>query len=229
MDVFVKFLYKVSISSLCLCVSPLDYCHSFTLIFVCGKESYQTQPTLQQYCSGRIHRNRWGLLPKFGILWSKSKIESSKVFGLEILRSSFPSPIRIMAKISSTRCASYLFFFSYNFFFHSYLLNLFLHSHILQIDCHFSTFLVSNMIIEKLQKVATIHVDAFFKAKWLWWWNSPAKVKIENKFPSTIPLREKVLDDWLNKASLWAHVYLQVLFFLNCFFYSLPFLIVRLS
>ena len=65
----------------------------------------------------------------------------------------------------------------------------------LQIDYHFSTFLVTDMTIEKLQKVATTHVDASFKAKWLGWWNSPAGVKIKNKFPYALPLREKVLDD----------------------------------
>jgi hypothetical protein len=36
-----------------------------------------------------------------------------------------------------------------------------------QIDRHFSSFLVPDMTIEKLQKVATSHVDAHFKAKWL--------------------------------------------------------------
>ena len=46
LDVFVKFLYKVIISSLCLCVPPLDYCHLITLFFVCVREKCQTQPTL---------------------------------------------------------------------------------------------------------------------------------------------------------------------------------------
>ena len=53
----------------------------------------------------------------------------------------------------------------------------------LQIDRHFSTFLVKDMTIEKLQKVATTHVDASFKAKCLRWWNSPAKVKTRTNFP----------------------------------------------
>ena len=86
----------------------------------------------------------------------------------------------------------------------------------LQIDRHFSTFLVTDMTIEKLQKVATTHVDASLKAMWLRWWNSLTEVKNKNNFPSIISLREKVLDDWLNKASFWAHVHLQVLFI---FFY----------
>ena len=75
-----------------------------------------------------------------------------------------------------------------------------------QIDRHFSTFLVPDMTIEKLQKVATTHVDATYKARWLRWWNSPADVKTQNMFPSTLPLRERVLDDWLHKASFWAQV-----------------------
>ena len=80
-----------------------------------------------------------------------------------------------------------------------------------QIDRHFSTFLVPDMTIEKPQKVATAHVDAHFKAKWLRWWNSPADVKEKNRFPSSLPLREKVLENWLNKASFWAQV--QLFFF----------------
>jgi hypothetical protein len=67
------------------------------------------------------------------------------------------------------------------------------------------------MTIEKLQKVATTHVDACFKAKWLQWWNSSIDVKIKNQFPSVVPLREKVLDDWLNKASFWAQVDIEEL------------------
>jgi len=82
------------------------------------------------------------------------------------------------------------FFFSYTFLFLFYLLNFFLHSHVLQIDYHFSTFLVTNIIIKKHQKMATIHVDASLKAKWLQWWNSSTKVKIENKFPSALPFCE---------------------------------------
>ena len=62
------------------------------------------------------------------------------------------------------------------------------------------------MIIEKLQKVATTHVDASFKASWLRWWNSPSDVKTKNKYPSFLPLREKILEDWFHKASFWAQV-----------------------
>ena len=63
------------------------------------------------------------------------------------------------------------------------------------------------MTIEKLQKVATAHVDPGVKAKWLRWWNSPKDVKEKNKFPSSLPLREKILENWLNKASFWAQVF----------------------
>jgi hypothetical protein len=77
------------------------------------------------------------------------------------------------------------------------------------------------MTIEKLQKVATSHVDASVKARWLRWWNSPADVKSKNIFPTALPLREKVLDDWLHKASFWAQVLeSRILFF--CF---LPFVL----
>jgi hypothetical protein len=77
------------------------------------------------------------------------------------------------------------------------------------------------MTIEKLQKVATSHVDASVKARWLRWWNSPADVKSKNIFPTVLPLREKVLDDWLHKASFWAQVLeSRILFF--CF---LPFVL----
>jgi hypothetical protein len=91
---------------------------------------------------------------------------------------------------------------------------------VLQIDRHFSSFLVTDMTIEKLQKVATTHVDASFKAKWLRWWNSPAEVKIKNHFPVALPLRERVLDEWLNKASFWAQVHGHFcLFFLFSVFF----------
>jgi hypothetical protein len=99
----------------------------------------------------------------------------------------------------------------------------------LQIDRHFSTFLYPDMTIEKLQKVATTHVDASFKAKWLRWWNSPTNVKVKNHFPSSVPLKEKNLDDWLNKASFWAQVHLHLFCLLVCLFISFPFLTVRLS
>jgi hypothetical protein len=62
------------------------------------------------------------------------------------------------------------------------------------------------MTIEKLQKVATTHVDANLKARWLKWWNSSADVKTQNMFPVSLPLREKVIDEWLHMASFWGQV-----------------------
>ena len=53
-------------------------------------------------------------------------------------------------------------------------------------------------------------MDAHFKAKWLRWWNSTVEVKEANHFPSAIPLREKVLESWLNRASFWAQVLIQL-------------------
>jgi hypothetical protein len=105
---------------------------------------------------------------------------------------------------------------AFNFIFHPFLFQFFLHSHMLQIDGHFSIFMYPDTTIEKLQNVATTHVNASFKAKWLRWWNSPAKVKMENQFPSSLPLHEKVLDDWLNKTSYWAQVHLHLVYLLVC-------------
>jgi len=75
----------------------------------------------------------------------------------------------------------------------------------------------TDMTVEKLQKVATTHVDAAIKARWLRWWNYTAAVKLQNKFPHVLPLREKLLDGWLIKASWWA----QVLPFFIIFHYGL--------
>jgi len=65
------------------------------------------------------------------------------------------------------------------------------------------------MTIEKLQKIVTCPVDASVKAKWLQWWNSPRHNRSEVKFPIDVPLREKALDEWLQKASFWAQVLLH--------------------
>ena len=92
---------------------------------------------------------------------------------------------------------------------HVVILNVYFFFFLWQIDRHFSTFLVMDMTIEKLQKMAMTHVDAHLKAKWLRWWNSSAEVKEHNKFPLALPLKEKVLKNWLNKASFWAYVHLH--------------------
>ena len=88
------------------------------------------------------------------------------------------------------------------------------------IDCHFSTFLMTAMTIDKLQKVATTHVNASFKARW--WWNSSTHVKPQNMFPYTFLLCKKVLGDWLYKASFWAEI-LQAIIISFGFF--IPFII----
>ena len=71
----------------------------------------------------------------------------------------------------------------------------------LQIDRLFSENLRPDMTIEKLQKVASTPVDAATKAQWLRWWNSTTLERSKNHFPTAVLLREKVLDDWLHKAS----------------------------
>ena len=85
------------------------------------------------------------------------------------------------------------------------------------------------MTIKKLQKVATTHVDASFKAKWLRWWNFFAEVKIKNQFSSALPLCEKVLDDWLNNVFFLGTSTSSSFVFLVCFFYFFPFLTIGLS
>ena len=77
------------------------------------------------------------------------------------------------------------------------------------------------MTIEKLQKIVTCHVEPSFKAKWLHLWNAPLQERSDNKFPIDKPLREKILDDWLHKASFWAQVHTPPPPpFLSLFFYS---------
>ena len=85
------------------------------------------------------------------------------------------------------------------------------------------------MTIEKLQKVATIHVDASFQARWLRWWDSPVDVKTQSMFPFVLPLCEKVLDDWLHKASFWVQALKTIILLVFFSFQSLLILTYRLS
>lgn len=62
------------------------------------------------------------------------------------------------------------------------------------------------MTLERLHKVATTNVHNSFKAKWLKWWNSSVEFRASVHFPEDNPMKDKVLDAWLNRASLWAHV-----------------------
>ena len=87
-----------------------------------------------------------------------------------------------------------------------------------QINRHFSITTTPDLTIEKLQKVATLQVDAKYKAKWLHWWNSSTNVRLGNKFPSELPLKSATLEPWLNKASFWAQVqHAPFLFCKSCF------------
>ena len=65
------------------------------------------------------------------------------------------------------------------------------------------------MTIEKLQKIATSQVDKVYKAKWLRWWNSSTMRRAAYRFPSP-NFREADLDFWLNKATFWAQVVLNL-------------------
>jgi hypothetical protein len=92
-----------------------------------------------------------------------------------------------------------------------------------QIDRHFNEFSSTDMTIGKLQKIVTCPVEASLKAKWLYWWNVPFRERLENKFSIDKPMREKVLDDWLHKASIWAQVHI-LNFFIFTFLYFVCFI-----
>ena len=62
-----------------------------------------------------------------------------------------------------------------------------------QINRHFIT-TTFDMTIEKLQKVATLQVDAKYKAKWLHWWNLSKNVHFGNKFSLEMPLNSAMLE-----------------------------------
>jgi hypothetical protein len=68
---------------------------------------------------------------------------------------------------------------------------------------HFEKNPDADMSIEKLAKIANCHVPCEFKARWLRWWNSTMTVCNGNKFPF-VPMKERVLEVWLHKASFWA-------------------------
>lgn len=64
------------------------------------------------------------------------------------------------------------------------------------------------MSLEKLQKIATANVEALFKGRWLRWWNSSSMARESLRFPSGL-IKEKVLDQWLVRATFWAQVTVQ--------------------
>jgi hypothetical protein len=61
------------------------------------------------------------------------------------------------------------------------------------------------MTIEKLEKIATAHVEAKYKARWLRWWNSSDATRQSYRFPSSTD-KEAAWDPWINKATFWAEV-----------------------
>jgi hypothetical protein len=63
------------------------------------------------------------------------------------------------------------------------------------------------MTLEKLQKIATTHVDGKYKVKWLKWLNSSPMTREALRF---LPQNfiDNDLDVWLVKASFWAQVIL---------------------
>lgn len=83
----------------------------------------------------------------------------------------------------------------------------------LQINSHYSSSSKPEMTIEKLQKIATAHVEAEYKAKWLRWWNSSSMRRAAYRFPSP-NFKEADLDFWLNKATFWAQVVLNLILFI---------------
>ena len=62
------------------------------------------------------------------------------------------------------------------------------------------------MTIERLHKVAMMNVHDSFRAKWLQWWNSSAEFRAFVRFLEDNLMKDKVLDTWLHRASLWAQV-----------------------
>ena len=79
----------------------------------------------------------------------------------------------------------------------------------LQINSHYSSSLKPKMTIEKLQKIATSQVEGVHKAKWLRWWNSSSMQRAAYCF---LPpnFKEADLDFWLNKATFWAQVVMNL-------------------
>jgi hypothetical protein len=62
------------------------------------------------------------------------------------------------------------------------------------------------MTIEKLQKIATAHVEPKYKARWLRWWNASEIARQSYRFPGPKD-KEAVWDPWISKAAFWAEVF----------------------
>ena len=89
------------------------------------------------------------------------------------------------------------------------------------------------MTLDKLQKIATTHVDAKYKAKWLKWWNSSPMSREALRFLSSTA-KDIEFDAWLVKTSFWAQVVLLIshihchFLFIVCDFYLLNYVALKL-
>jgi hypothetical protein len=75
----------------------------------------------------------------------------------------------------------------------------------MQIVEHYSAHVATKveMLLEKLQLVATAQVEPKYKVRWLKWWNSPSFVRSSLRFPKS-PASEDILKKWLDRAAFWA-------------------------
>ena len=213
LDVFVKFLYKV-ICFLPFLISPYSMVILVFYIVFC---LFQREISIAADTVARLYReNTPEALRSDPEIWNAMTKTQDRL--IQTIQSrNFEKYITVVHKdngddfFNEVPLLSLFFHFICRFSIHVVVLDVSFFFGMWQIDRHFSTFFVTDMTIERLRKVANAHVDAHFKAKWLRWWNSTAEVKEHNKFPSALPLREKVLENWLNKASFWAQVHIRLL------------------
>jgi hypothetical protein len=75
----------------------------------------------------------------------------------------------------------------------------------LQITRHWSNTEKPEMILERLQVIATAVAAPLHKVRWLIFWNSGTHTREALHFPAK-GFTEKELEAWLNRASFWAGV-----------------------
>ena len=75
---------------------------------------------------------------------------------------------------------------------------------------HWGSFLVPEMLLEKLHCVAVSNVDTEVKVGWLKLWNDNRFDKDALYFPKS-PVSDSALDDWLSKSTYWAQLEKNVL------------------
>ena len=63
-----------------------------------------------------------------------------------------------------------------------------------------------DLTVEQLHKIATSKVHPNFKVLWLQLWNGTDEERAAYRFPLDRPMKDKFLDAWLPRASLWAQV-----------------------